>query len=302
MSNRSTLKEGPRRILRKEVNFGCPVDGCGNPFLEYHHFDPPWREGKRHHLPGMIALCSLHHPRGDIGTWTNDQLREMKKNPYLRGGKVRGRSHWLRRDVIIEGGGLVAINPGALLSIRGKRAIWLRRDKRGSHLNIDIRDVRGNQILKMVDNDWVVSGDLLDLHCPPGGRSMTIDAPSRRFKLTLTFHSCSPEDAHERLTTWVAETRKYQARQAKKFPELAEFSDEPTNTPAERASMHMDESFSNVQMPCLWVDFNGHITRNDGAVIEFAKGECRFVKGGAGGAALMSGIVATGTKTIIDIG
>jgi hypothetical protein len=29
------------RQLRQEVGFRCPVDDCGNPYLTWHHFDPP---------------------------------------------------------------------------------------------------------------------------------------------------------------------------------------------------------------------------------------------------------------------
>lgn len=49
-----------RRQLRKEVNFGCPVDGCGIPYLTWHHFDPPWNEKEHHDPNGMLALCANH--------------------------------------------------------------------------------------------------------------------------------------------------------------------------------------------------------------------------------------------------
>ena len=64
-----------RRELRREVGFGCPVrdaDGvrCGNPYLYYHHFDPPWATEEHHNPAGMIALCGEHHPKADAGTFT----------------------------------------------------------------------------------------------------------------------------------------------------------------------------------------------------------------------------------------
>ena len=34
----------PKKViqtLRQEVGFGCPIPNCGNPYLEWHHFDPP---------------------------------------------------------------------------------------------------------------------------------------------------------------------------------------------------------------------------------------------------------------------
>ena len=65
--------------LRREVNFGCPVEDCGVPYLSWHHFDPPWREKKHHNPDGMIALCAKDASLADAPRWTKEQLREMKK-------------------------------------------------------------------------------------------------------------------------------------------------------------------------------------------------------------------------------
>ena len=68
-----------RKLLRREVGFGCPVLNCGNPYLSWHHFGPPWRE-KQHHDPnGMIALCVEHHAKADAGTYTKEQLHSYKQ-------------------------------------------------------------------------------------------------------------------------------------------------------------------------------------------------------------------------------
>jgi len=68
-----------RRALRREVGFGCPVSGCANPYLEYHHFDPPWRTHEHHDPLGMIALCAEHHKKADAGAFTLSQLRALKQ-------------------------------------------------------------------------------------------------------------------------------------------------------------------------------------------------------------------------------
>ena len=77
-----------RRELRREVGFGCPVSGCGNPYLEYHHFDPPWEKEHHHDLARMIALCAEHHAKA--AAWTIDDCRAMKAIPVDR-PDVRGR-------------------------------------------------------------------------------------------------------------------------------------------------------------------------------------------------------------------
>ena len=77
------------QILRRETNFGCPVDGCGVPYLEYHHFNPRWSEKQHHNPEGMIALCGVHHPLADGGMFNRDQLEGMKKNPYISDKRIQ---------------------------------------------------------------------------------------------------------------------------------------------------------------------------------------------------------------------
>jgi hypothetical protein len=36
--NRPRTPQEIEKLLRREVNFGCPVPGCGSPWLKYHHF------------------------------------------------------------------------------------------------------------------------------------------------------------------------------------------------------------------------------------------------------------------------
>lgn len=68
-----------KRQLRQEVRFGCPVADCGNPYVTWHHFDPPWRVEHHHRPEGMIALCLEHAPQADAGAFTDDQLRALKR-------------------------------------------------------------------------------------------------------------------------------------------------------------------------------------------------------------------------------
>jgi hypothetical protein len=101
-----------RRRLRAEVGFGCPVTGCDNPYLQYHHFDPPWHTRRHHDLQGMIALCAEHHAKADAGAFTTEQLRKMKSQPTR---PIQGRFDWLRNRVVsIIGGNAYYENPIAL--------------------------------------------------------------------------------------------------------------------------------------------------------------------------------------------
>jgi len=123
-------EERVRHVLRKEANFGCPVPGCGSPYLYYHHFDPPYREQPHHKPEGMIALCAKHHDWADKGKWTIEQLRDMKRHPYLQSAQIRDAFGWKRNNLIVLAGGFY-INPKLFLRIQGKNIIWCDRDEFG---------------------------------------------------------------------------------------------------------------------------------------------------------------------------
>src|SRR4051794_11076039 len=89
-----------RRQLAREVGFGCPVPRCGSPYLTWHHFDPPWSVKQGHDPSGMIALCRDHHPEADAGTFTIEQLRQMKRVGRDRALLLGGKFNWMREDLL----------------------------------------------------------------------------------------------------------------------------------------------------------------------------------------------------------
>lgn len=158
-----------RRALRAEVGFGCPVAGCANPYLEYHHFDPPWREREHHDPAGMIALCTEHHRKADGGSFTAEQLKAFKNQPNT--GPVLGRFDYLRRNLLAVVGGNFFYETPEILRFRGQPAIWFRRDEDG-HLLLNLRMITssGERRLRLEDNDWIVQGNPTDFESPPSGK------------------------------------------------------------------------------------------------------------------------------------
>lgn len=175
-----------RRKLREEVGFCCPIPGCSSPYLSYHHFDPPFHEGGTHDTLGMIALCLPHHKNADIGTYTNEQLREFKT--FSNTGSLIGRIEWMRRDVILHAGGLYAVRSKVLLQIGEEPLIWLNRNDKGYlMLNMNFNKSDGSPLLRIIDNDWEVTGPLKDLVAVPSGRSIKISIPNENFNVNLQF-------------------------------------------------------------------------------------------------------------------
>src|SRR5579871_2529258 len=120
-----------KRYLRQEVNFGCPVQGCCDPCLSWHHFDPPWTEEHHHDPKRMIALCLKHHKmadenRGGGGNFfSRDHLRQLKANPNSI-DLIRQTFPWFHQNFLIRLGGCYAVPPFRLPSVTmlGRGNAW----------------------------------------------------------------------------------------------------------------------------------------------------------------------------------
>lgn len=179
-----------RRILRREVHFGCPIEDCGSPFLSWHHFDPPWRVRPHFNPAGMIALCLMHHKMADQQTWTKQQLKSYKMHPYLNEETryPKGRFHWKREQLLMLVGNNWYVSPSVILTVAGTPVIWLSKDQNGfEQLNLDIHDRNGKPILKMRDNDWEVYAPLHDLDCPPSAKGLSFEIQSEGLRLSMEF-------------------------------------------------------------------------------------------------------------------
>ena len=172
--NRTPPNETIAQLL-KEINYGCPIQNCCNPYLEFHHFDPPWNV-KRHHDPkGMIALCSQHHRAADGGAYTKQQLHELKTRKCT---DVSGRFEWRRNDLILLLGGSIFINFTTVIrdDITDKKIIWVNRDEHNNMLlNLDMNALLlegKRQRLKLHDNVWFLQGNPKEFRCPPSGKEI----------------------------------------------------------------------------------------------------------------------------------
>jgi hypothetical protein len=181
-----TPPAGVRRVLRTEVGFVCPVDGCNSPYLSYHHFDPPWKV-KHHHNPvGMIALCLQHHGEADVGTYTPAQLRGMKSAGRSR--TPAGRFGWRRQRMFFQGGGILAYDCPVILQARDRPVVWLTRSPAGHELlNVDLFSPRGELVFCMRDNDWLVIPPVDDIEAPPSARALKIRSKKHDLSLDLEF-------------------------------------------------------------------------------------------------------------------
>jgi hypothetical protein len=167
--------------LREEVGFHCPAadadgDICGNPYLTWHHFDPPWRTETHHRPEGMIALCRTHADKADNGSYTDDQLRRLKAEGRGRGREVSGRFDWMRRDLLAVVGGNAYFRTPVVIQVSNRPVVWFNRNEQHELLlNFDMPAISGASRASIRDNGWTVSPtDVRELICPPSGRKLDI--------------------------------------------------------------------------------------------------------------------------------
>ncbi|MBA6095583.1 HNH endonuclease [Pseudomonas juntendi] len=195
---RVKIPSAVKHALRSEVGFGCPVRGCGNPYLEYHHFDPPYRE-KAHNDPnGMIALCAHHHDKADGGVFTVDQLREMKCD-RANAESVKGSLDWLRRNMVALVGGSFYYETPRVVVIDDVEVVSVRRDEEGYlRLSVNLLSLEADERICIDMNSWSGIGEPIDLRCPPQGKELEVSYENGDYiYLRFSEFSC-PGDAYEK--------------------------------------------------------------------------------------------------------
>jgi hypothetical protein len=169
-----------RRQLAEEVGFGCPVEGCGSPYLMWHHFDPPWAT-KHHQDPnGMVALCRDHHPEADKGAFTTDQLREFKRVGRDRSKALGARFNWMRDELLAIVGGNFFYQTPVAVQLNNTPIVWFNRDNAGRLLvNLRMPTTSNEPRIVMLDNFWMTEGASEgEIICPPSGSLVSAKYPN----------------------------------------------------------------------------------------------------------------------------
>lgn len=174
MSGRKPIPNAVKKVLRTEVGFGCPVKGCGNPYLEYHHFDPPVSVKPHNDPEGMIALCAQHHKKADGGAYTTEQLHAFKADK-ANADMVKGNLDWLRKDLLAVVGGNFYYETPKIITIDNIDLVSLVRDEDGYlRLNVNMLSLDPEERIIIEDNSWENIGSPIDLRSPPQGKELEV--------------------------------------------------------------------------------------------------------------------------------
>jgi len=179
--------EEVKRLLRKEVNYGCPVKGCGSPFLSWHHFDPPWSVREHHNVDGMIALCTKCHPMADSGAFSINQLRELKKNPNPI-EYVKTKFPWMPENSIIRLGGCYALD-WCKVSVSGEPIFWIEKDDNNLLvLNLILKNKNNDTIAVIKENICsILSKKVFDLSISASANRIKIWSEKRKIGIDFRF-------------------------------------------------------------------------------------------------------------------
>lgn len=174
MAKRKSIPKSVKEILRREVGFGCPVRNCGNPYLEYHHFDPPVHIKPHNNPEGMIALCPHHHAKADGNSYTVEQLHEFKQNK-VNSAFVSGNLEWLRRDILSIVGGNAFYETPIPVQIDGHDVIKFTKDELGyQRLSVEMLSLLPEERIIIDENSWENIGSPVDLRSPPQGKELEV--------------------------------------------------------------------------------------------------------------------------------
>lgn len=188
-----------KRTLREEVGFGCPVPDCGLPYLEWHHFDPPWHIENHHNPCGMIALCREHHIQADNGAFTKEQLHAFKKNGKENWSQVRGKFNWMRNRLLAVVGGNFYYETPVIFEFKEQPVIWFERDENDYLLlNLHMLSTSGKDRAFIKNNEWFNVGGEEDIECPPSAKKVKISYPNGDLVSIEFFELNTIEEAQKR--------------------------------------------------------------------------------------------------------
>lgn len=176
-----------RRQLRQEVGFGCPVLGCRQAMLTWHHFDPPWRDEEHHRPEGMIALCQKHHAAAELGVFSREELRDLKRAASTN-DPATAQIPWFKKEFLVRLGGMYSGGSHAVLNLGGSPIIRLVKDITG-HLLLNAALVCPNGEVPVVVNDNCFECDpslIHDLETNTGATSIKIWFARRNIGLDLS--------------------------------------------------------------------------------------------------------------------
>lgn len=176
-----------QRVLRQEVNYCCPVPDCAEPFLTWHHFDPPWNLEQHHRPEGMIALCVKHHRQAEGGIFGIDEIRKWKKYPN-QGELAKTKFEWYGAMPLIRLGGCYAARGRWLIIVNGEHLLKIFSEDRNLVFNFTLRNEANENLARMENNLFSYEPSVIhDLSVSASGHQIKIWLQERQIGIDLEY-------------------------------------------------------------------------------------------------------------------
>jgi len=157
------IPEKDKRKIRKRCGFGCVV--CGLSLFAYHHFDPQFKDAKRHDKDGITTLCPTHHSKAHNGQLSPGAVKAANANPECC--KVGFSHDTLESDSpIVFLGNLTFVVSQSILELNREAVIKIEPpEERGapSQFSAIFHDKRGKLIAAIRKNEWYAMTDNCDI-------------------------------------------------------------------------------------------------------------------------------------------
>lgn len=145
-----------RREVRQRCGFGCVR--CGNPIIQYEHFDPPYNEAKEHNSEGITLLCGSCHDKKTRGLISVESIRSFNSQPKsLEVGFNREVFDITSSNQVIKFSGTNYIGVKTIIGIMGTEILSVSPPELpGAPIRISalFYDSDGLEILRIIDNEW----------------------------------------------------------------------------------------------------------------------------------------------------
>lgn len=154
-----TIPENVKREVRQKCGFGCVK--CGNAIYQYEHVIPTFSDAKTHDSDCIVLLCGSCHDQVTRGFLSKEAIIRFSLKPKC---KQRGFSSNLfdidSEQFKVTFGTLICKNVDSIININGKSIFTIKKpEAKGAPFLVSayLADSNGNEILKIIDNEWFTS-------------------------------------------------------------------------------------------------------------------------------------------------
>ncbi len=147
------------REIRQRCGFGCVI--CGLAFYDYEHFDPDFKDARRHNPDGMTLLCSQCNQKRARGRLSSDTVARANMDPKCKQQGYASESLDFGPDPIkLFMGRMIIQECRVFLHIQGVDVLSIRPPRESGEpflLSGIFTDEAGRPRLEIVDNVWKCS-------------------------------------------------------------------------------------------------------------------------------------------------